>query len=58
MSTSTYSPAAGGEPAIHAAGVAVTRAQGVSNWADLSRPYLHDVVVPTMRDALRLLSGA
>ena len=30
-------------------------AQGPYNWADLSRPYLQDVVVPTAREARRLM---
>ncbi len=33
-------------------------AQGASNWADLSRPYLRDVVVPTARAARQILVGA
>jgi hypothetical protein len=33
-------------------------AQGAFNWADLSRPYLREVVVPTMRQARQLLVGA
>jgi uracil-DNA glycosylase len=31
-------------------------AQGQFNWADLSRPYLHDVVTPTIQAARQLLT--
>ena len=33
-------------------------AQGRYNWADLSRPYLHDIVAPTVSAARQLLLGA